>query len=692
MMKNIYMTAICSFLGLYLFAQTPGINYQAVLRDGTQLVTEKTVFMRITLMDGAPEGAILYQEDHTLLTDALGYINLMIGEGQAQQGELANLMGIPDVFVKIEVDVDNQGTLLDFGTSKLGVSHYALYGEDEDADPDNELQSLSLEGNMLMLSQGDSVDLTDFASPWKTENEGISYSLNFGPSSGPRKSNHGDITLTKGIEEDNENLRFIYNIGEGQQQSEERGITEYDDLPDRVKQSLDSLRTKKPNRIPDLNDCEFNTKVRTQDKKNIETVYIKTMGDSVVTIRAISNRVELDLKINDKMVLRGIVAFLSDDFITILFPIEEDPEDENRLSEESFFQRSDGVSMGKSTLWVFDERQPFNKNVMGFGPSTLDRFSSEIQLHSNLGDLSYAIKGVNAEQEVFNFSFSEGGLLLAEIPDITRSVLDVNSLQFNRGDDTNVNLGGFDLGNGATVGAMDLNYIIPGVVDSLGTTQTVGLGNLGEFPVGVVRVSGFGIPVVDITTNQDGAGSIIAAAPGGLNWITTTGSRPYILQTDPQNIPRNFMVIQEDGLGCIGSNKFTTIEPMANTQEVIAYPSLTGPESAIYDRGTAQLVNGEVFVSCPDHFQHLADPGSMTISLTPLSAESKGLAVIEKTTGGFKVKELYQGTGNYQFDYLVMCQRKSGRDHQVIQQKADYAPAKEFEQKELGHHMNTKKR
>ena len=82
----------------------------------------------------------------------------------------------------------------------------------------------------------------------------------------------------------------------------------------------------------------------------------------------------------------------------------------------------------------------------------------------------------------------------------------------------------------------------------------------------------------------------------------------------------------------------------------IWYASIEGPEAAAYARGTGNLQNGEALISFPDHFNLVANASSMTIILTPLSADSKGMAVIEKGVNGFKVKELWQGKGNEFFN------------------------------------------
>ena len=70
------------------------------------------------------------------------------------------------------------------------------------------------------------------------------------------------------------------------------------------------------------------------------------------------------------------------------------------------------------------------------------------------------------------------------------------------------------------------------------------------------------------------------------------------------------------------------------------------------DAGTLQLVDGAATV-CSAPFKTYADQKKVTVQLTPLSAESKGLAVVEKFEGGFKVKELGNGKGNYQVDWIA---------------------------------------
>ena len=62
----------------------------------------------------------------------------------------------------------------------------------------------------------------------------------------------------------------------------------------------------------------------------------------------------------------------------------------------------------------------------------------------------------------------------------------------------------------------------------------------------------------------------------------------------------------------------------------------------------------------------------MTITVTPLSAESLGLAVVEKRPDGFVVRELFEGMGTYSFDYIVMSVKRGMEDWEVRRQAYNY--------------------
>jgi len=105
----------------------------------------------------------------------------------------------------------------------------------------------------------------------------------------------------------------------------------------------------------------------------------------------------------------------------------------------------------------------------------------------------------------------------------------------------------------------------------------------------------------------------------------------------------------------------------------IVYACIEGPEAAAYVRGTARLVNGRAHVDLPEHFASVAVLEGLTITLTPGSFESKGLAWATKSLAGFDVGELHNGKGSYEFDWEVKAVRKGYEDYHVIRPAAGVA-------------------
>lgn len=110
---------------------------------------------------------------------------------------------------------------------------------------------------------------------------------------------------------------------------------------------------------------------------------------------------------------------------------------------------------------------------------------------------------------------------------------------------------------------------------------------------------------------------------------------------------------------------FRMDHPLDKSKEIV-YASLEGPEAAAYTRGTSSLRDGKVFVEFPEHYQLVANAETMTIQLTPLYANTIGLAVTEKTDKGFWVQERMDGKGNFDFDWHVTCVRKGYEDFEVV--------------------------
>lgn len=161
--------------------------------------------------------------------------------------------------------------------------------------------------------------------------------------------------------------------------------------------------------------------------------------------------------------------------------------------------------------------------------------------------------------------------------------------------------------------------------------------------------------------------------------ITSLGSNThngYISVNDFNGFPQAGAYVDAGGQGIIfGDTKNFRMPHPEQAGKEIWYASLEGPEAAAYLRGTATLVEGKVTVAFPDHFRIVANPATMTVMMTPLSPQSKGLCVVKKTAEGFSVQELWDGRGDYDFDWEVKCVRKGYEDYRVIRDEKEAAPA-----------------
>jgi hypothetical protein len=188
-----------------------------------------------------------------------------------------------------------------------------------------------------------------------------------------------------------------------------------------------------------------------------------------------------------------------------------------------------------------------------------------------------------------------------------------------------------------------------------------------------------------ISVSEDGGyeAASMSVLSSGQGFVATVGSNgnDNVQLSTLNNYPNNGFVavinnngntragafIDQNGNGIVFGDVKNFRMPHPNAEEKeIWYASLEGPEAAAYTRGTAQLVNGETFVEFPEHFRMVANPATMTVMLTPLSADTRGLAVVEKAENGFRVKELMNGAGTFGFDWEVKCVRKGYENYQVV--------------------------
>ena len=131
-MKRIITLYSAIILASGIFAQSPDkMSYQAVIRNSTnQLVSNQTVGMRISILQGSSSGSSIYTETHTTTTNANGLASIEIGNGTVINGVFGNIdwSNVP-YFIKTETDPSGGLNYSISGTSQLLSVPYALHAK-----------------------------------------------------------------------------------------------------------------------------------------------------------------------------------------------------------------------------------------------------------------------------------------------------------------------------------------------------------------------------------------------------------------------------------------------------------------------------------------------------------------------------------------------------------------------------------
>lgn len=93
-MKKITLLSLTTIVFISnLISQAPNLmSYQAVIWDaGGNLVTEKTVNIKISILQGSVTGTSVYSETHRVQTNINGLVSLMIGGGTNATGKIADI-------------------------------------------------------------------------------------------------------------------------------------------------------------------------------------------------------------------------------------------------------------------------------------------------------------------------------------------------------------------------------------------------------------------------------------------------------------------------------------------------------------------------------------------------------------------------------------------------------------------------
>ncbi len=128
-MKSIQyiITGMLLFIISIATAQTNGINYKAIIKDGTgNIITNDLIDIRFTIRQGiAP--TYIYQETHSTTTDANGIAIANLGEGTLVNGDFKTIAWDSDShFLITEIDIEQDGTFVALGITQFKTVPYAI--------------------------------------------------------------------------------------------------------------------------------------------------------------------------------------------------------------------------------------------------------------------------------------------------------------------------------------------------------------------------------------------------------------------------------------------------------------------------------------------------------------------------------------------------------------------------------------
>jgi hypothetical protein len=131
-MKRIITICAAILMTASVFAQAPEkMSYQAVVRDGSNaLVTNQSVGMQISILQGTASGTAVYVETQTPSTNTNGLVSLEIGSGTVVSGDFTNIdWENGPYFIQTETDPTGGTNYTITGTSELLSVPYALHAK-----------------------------------------------------------------------------------------------------------------------------------------------------------------------------------------------------------------------------------------------------------------------------------------------------------------------------------------------------------------------------------------------------------------------------------------------------------------------------------------------------------------------------------------------------------------------------------
>jgi uncharacterized protein (TIGR02145 family) len=138
------------FSNQYIGQVAMGIPYQAVVRNADGTVMANTpITLTLKLRDQTFAGVVIYQENHSIVTNTLGLVSCILGEGSVVSGSFSTIdWGGNSKYLQVSMDAGSG--IIDLGTQKLMSVPYSLYSNDV-------RMNVSYSGDTLYIGNGHAI-------------------------------------------------------------------------------------------------------------------------------------------------------------------------------------------------------------------------------------------------------------------------------------------------------------------------------------------------------------------------------------------------------------------------------------------------------------------------------------------------------------------------------------------------------
>ena len=166
-MKKFYIFLCLAIAALtQLQAQAPqGFNYQATVRNSAgDLLVSTNVYFKFNVIQDSQTADPIFTETHEILTDDLGQVNLIIGQGTANTGVFSELdWSLGSYYLGIDLDTGNGYVAM--GATQLLSVPYALYA----ANSGNTTTTPNLESVLAENNSANNQQIKDLQDPTEAQ-------------------------------------------------------------------------------------------------------------------------------------------------------------------------------------------------------------------------------------------------------------------------------------------------------------------------------------------------------------------------------------------------------------------------------------------------------------------------------------------------------------------------------------------